>query len=229
MTSGDRLGTKQGQERPRFPSRAAGALGGRAGAFPLGWHRGGLPFAPFPSDSQPLGSHAHLVNVTCVGSWGHQWVPAGVGAGWAGTGSGFPLSSSPLPGRVARAGRSGTAYSLVAPDEMPYVFDLHLFLGRPLVLAGAQEMPAGEADLVAGIGVAACPSWDTGHVAAVVLPLASTGVRDLVVGIRAEGRYALITGVQLGKMGCWGLRRTPSVRDADLTPPSSPWLLPLLF
>ncbi|NWS14524.1 DDX54 helicase, partial [Pachyramphus minor] len=48
-------------------------------------------------------------------------------------------------GRVARAGRSGTAYSLVAPDEMPYVFDLHLFLGRPLVLAGAQEMPAGEA------------------------------------------------------------------------------------
>ncbi|XP_035196893.1 ATP-dependent RNA helicase DDX54 [Oxyura jamaicensis] len=45
-------------------------------------------------------------------------------------------------GRVARAGRSGTAYSLVAPDEMPYLFDLHLFLGRPLVLAGAQELPA---------------------------------------------------------------------------------------
>ncbi|NXJ80251.1 DDX54 helicase, partial [Trogon melanurus] len=52
-------------------------------------------------------------------------------------------------GRVARAGRSGTAYSLVAPDEMPYVFDLHLFLGRPLVLASAQEMPAGKADPVA--------------------------------------------------------------------------------
>ncbi|NXN33961.1 DDX54 helicase, partial [Nycticryphes semicollaris] len=52
-------------------------------------------------------------------------------------------------GRVARAGRSGTAYSLVAPDEMPYVFDLHLFLGRPLVLAGAQEMPA-DADGVLG-------------------------------------------------------------------------------
>ncbi|NWT05041.1 DDX54 helicase, partial [Mionectes macconnelli] len=57
-------------------------------------------------------------------------------------------------GRVARAGRSGTAYSLVAPDEMPYVFDLHLFLGRPLILAGAQELPAGEA------GMAAWPSWD---------------------------------------------------------------------
>ncbi|GAB6028281.1 ATP-dependent RNA helicase ddx54 [Chamberlinius hualienensis] len=35
-------------------------------------------------------------------------------------------------GRVARAGRSGTAYSLVAPDEIPYLLDLHLFLGRPL-------------------------------------------------------------------------------------------------
>ncbi|XP_044304899.1 ATP-dependent RNA helicase DDX54 [Varanus komodoensis] len=45
-------------------------------------------------------------------------------------------------GRVARAGRSGTAYSLVAPDETPYIFDLHLFLGRPLVLASPHEKPA---------------------------------------------------------------------------------------
>ncbi|XP_072207538.1 ATP-dependent RNA helicase DDX54 isoform X2 [Excalfactoria chinensis] len=52
-------------------------------------------------------------------------------------------------GRVARAGRSGTAYSLVAPDEMPYIFDLHLFLGRPLILASGQEMPA-DADGVLG-------------------------------------------------------------------------------
>ncbi|XP_073528062.1 ATP-dependent RNA helicase DDX54 [Phyllobates terribilis] len=42
-------------------------------------------------------------------------------------------------GRVARAGRSGTAYSLVASDETPYVYDLHLFLGRPLKLAGDPE------------------------------------------------------------------------------------------
>ncbi|XP_072456470.1 ATP-dependent RNA helicase DDX54 isoform X4 [Notamacropus eugenii] len=45
-------------------------------------------------------------------------------------------------GRVARAGRSGTAYSLVAPDEVPYVFDLHLFLGRPLNLAIPNEKPS---------------------------------------------------------------------------------------
>ena len=37
-------------------------------------------------------------------------------------------------GRVARAGRMGTAYSLVGPDEVPYVLDLHLFLGRSMKL-----------------------------------------------------------------------------------------------
>ncbi|XP_076437575.1 ATP-dependent RNA helicase DDX54-like [Babylonia areolata] len=35
-------------------------------------------------------------------------------------------------GRVARAGRSGTAYSLVAMDEVAHLIDLHVFLGRPL-------------------------------------------------------------------------------------------------
>lgn len=35
-------------------------------------------------------------------------------------------------GRCARAGRSGTAYSLVATEEYPYLLDLHLFLSRPL-------------------------------------------------------------------------------------------------
>lgn len=38
-------------------------------------------------------------------------------------------------GRCARAGRSGKAYSLVVPDEHPYLLDLHLFLGKPLQLS----------------------------------------------------------------------------------------------
>ncbi|XP_053443868.1 ATP-dependent RNA helicase DDX54 isoform X1 [Nycticebus coucang] len=46
-------------------------------------------------------------------------------------------------GRVARAGRSGTAYSLVAPDEVPYLLDLHLFLGRALILARPHKEPSG--------------------------------------------------------------------------------------
>ena len=36
-------------------------------------------------------------------------------------------------GRVARQGRVGTAFSLVCTDEMPYMVDLHLFLGHKLV------------------------------------------------------------------------------------------------
>ncbi|CAH1278786.1 unnamed protein product [Diabrotica balteata] len=42
-------------------------------------------------------------------------------------------------GRCARAGRSGTAYSLVSPDEFAYLLDLHLFLGRPLSLTNASN------------------------------------------------------------------------------------------
>ncbi len=33
---------------------------------------------------------------------------------------------------MARAGRIGRAYSVVSPEEMPYVVDLFLFLGRAL-------------------------------------------------------------------------------------------------
>lgn len=35
-------------------------------------------------------------------------------------------------GRVARAGRFGTAFSFVSPDEAAYLQDLHLFLDTPL-------------------------------------------------------------------------------------------------
>ncbi|XP_016414737.1 ATP-dependent RNA helicase DDX54 [Sinocyclocheilus rhinocerous] len=38
-------------------------------------------------------------------------------------------------GRVARAGRKGTTFSLMCTDEVPYLYDLHLFLGRPIQLA----------------------------------------------------------------------------------------------
>ena len=42
-------------------------------------------------------------------------------------------------GRTARNGKSGTAYSLFAKDEMPYVFDLHLYLSRAIVPAGEAQ------------------------------------------------------------------------------------------
>ncbi|KAL0610723.1 ATP-dependent RNA helicase DDX54 [Plecturocebus cupreus] len=55
-------------------------------------------------------------------------------------------------GRVARAGRSGTAYSLVAPDEIPYLLDLHLFLGRSLTLARPLQEPSGAAGVDGMLG-----------------------------------------------------------------------------
>ena len=35
-------------------------------------------------------------------------------------------------GRAARAGRSGKAISLVEPEELPFLMDLQLYLGRSL-------------------------------------------------------------------------------------------------
>lgn len=46
-------------------------------------------------------------------------------------------------GRCARAGRSGTAYSLVTPDEYAYMLDLHLFLGKPMSVI-TRENPSGD-------------------------------------------------------------------------------------
>ncbi|XP_041826565.1 ATP-dependent RNA helicase DDX54 [Melanotaenia boesemani] len=42
-------------------------------------------------------------------------------------------------GRVGRAGRSGTSYSMVCTDEIPFVYDLHLFLGRPVQFAAPEH------------------------------------------------------------------------------------------
>lgn len=43
-------------------------------------------------------------------------------------------------GRVARAGRTGAAYSFVTPEDMPYLLDLHLFLSKPLRPAPREEV-----------------------------------------------------------------------------------------
>ena len=39
-------------------------------------------------------------------------------------------------GRTARAGRTGTAYCFLTPNDLPYLLDLHLFLSRPIHAAG---------------------------------------------------------------------------------------------
>ncbi|KAL9144633.1 hypothetical protein ABFS82_14G308600 [Erythranthe guttata] len=42
-------------------------------------------------------------------------------------------------GRAARAGRTGTSYSFVTPEDMPHVLDLHLFLSKPIRPAPTEE------------------------------------------------------------------------------------------
>ncbi|KAJ3210898.1 ATP-dependent RNA helicase ddx54 [Dinochytrium kinnereticum] len=54
----------------------------------------------------------------------------------------FPSSSKVLvhrAGRVARAGRIGKAFSLVSSEEMPFLLDFQLFLGRSLVYGAIFE------------------------------------------------------------------------------------------
>jgi ATP-dependent RNA helicase DDX54/DBP10 len=46
-------------------------------------------------------------------------------------------------GRVARAGRIGFCWGLVEPDELPYMVDLHLFLGRKLTTANGVTRTSG--------------------------------------------------------------------------------------
>jgi len=49
-------------------------------------------------------------------------------------------------GRAARAGRVGYAFCLVEPDEVAYMVDLHVFLGRKLSLGFKNEKKEGEED-----------------------------------------------------------------------------------
>jgi ATP-dependent RNA helicase DDX54/DBP10 len=54
----------------------------------------------------------------------------------------FPSSSKVFVhrvGRTARAGKSGNAWSLVTNDEIPFMIDLQMFTGRPLVFASSFE------------------------------------------------------------------------------------------
>lgn len=55
----------------------------------------------------------------------------------------FPFHQSfqqPLCVLLDRAGRTGTAYSLFTREELPYVLDLHLFLGRRLAPAPRRSL-----------------------------------------------------------------------------------------
>lgn len=68
----------------------------------------------------------------------------------------FPATSKVFihrVGRVARAGRTGKAWSLVSTDEIPYMIDLQLFTSRPLVYGSSFadiRSPSYTSDIVFG-------------------------------------------------------------------------------
>jgi ATP-dependent RNA helicase DDX54/DBP10 len=53
-------------------------------------------------------------------------------------------------GRTARAGRSGWAYSLCRHVDLPYLIDLQMFLGKPLVVGRSSNEPNYAEDFVVG-------------------------------------------------------------------------------
>jgi ATP-dependent RNA helicase DDX54/DBP10 len=53
-------------------------------------------------------------------------------------------------GRTARAGRKGWAYSLCRHVDLPYLIDLQLFLGKPLVVGRSSTEPNYAEDFVVG-------------------------------------------------------------------------------
>ncbi|KND05008.1 uncharacterized protein SPPG_00689 [Spizellomyces punctatus DAOM BR117] len=64
----------------------------------------------------------------------------------------FPASNKVFVhrvGRAARAGRTGKAFSLVSTDEVPYLLDLQLFTGRPLVFASTFDKTSINGEVVA--------------------------------------------------------------------------------
>ncbi len=54
-------------------------------------------------------------------------------------------------GRTARAGKKGWAFSLVTPEELPYLIDLQLFLARKMIVGSSnEEEPDYTSDIVLG-------------------------------------------------------------------------------
>jgi ATP-dependent RNA helicase DDX54/DBP10 len=87
-------------------------------------------------------------------------------------------------GRVARQGRSGTAYTFVTSEDMPYLLDLHLFLSRPLRPAPTEEEILKDMD---GINMKideAIANGESvyGRFPQTVLDLASDGLKEVISG-----------------------------------------------
>ncbi|CAA7396725.1 unnamed protein product [Spirodela intermedia] len=87
-------------------------------------------------------------------------------------------------GRAARAGRTGTAYSFVTSEDMPYLLDLHLFLSKPIMPAPTEEELLRDREGVSSKIDQAVANGETvyGHFPQSVIDLVSDRVREIVDG-----------------------------------------------
>ncbi|KAK9110378.1 hypothetical protein Sjap_018438 [Stephania japonica] len=85
-------------------------------------------------------------------------------------------------GRAARAGRTGSAYSFVTSEDVPYLLDLHLFLSKPIRPAPTEEEVLSDAQGVLSIIDQAIANGETvyGRLPQTVIDLVSDRVRGII-------------------------------------------------
>ncbi|KAL2319449.1 hypothetical protein Fmac_028418 [Flemingia macrophylla] len=85
-------------------------------------------------------------------------------------------------GRAARAGRTGTAYSLVTSEDMAYLLDLHLFLSKPIRPAPTEEEVLQDMDGAMSRNEQAMANGETiyGRFPQKVIDLVSDRVREII-------------------------------------------------
>ncbi|XP_030934393.1 putative DEAD-box ATP-dependent RNA helicase 29 isoform X1 [Quercus lobata] len=85
-------------------------------------------------------------------------------------------------GRAARAGRTGTAFSFLTSEDMPYLLDLHLFLSKPVRPAPSEEEVLRDMDGVISKIDQAGANGETiyGRFPQTVIDLVSDRVREII-------------------------------------------------
>ncbi|KAK4572593.1 hypothetical protein RGQ29_030851 [Quercus rubra] len=85
-------------------------------------------------------------------------------------------------GRAARAGRTGTAFSFLTSEDMPYLLDLHLFLSKPVRPAPSEEEVLRDMDGVISKIDQALANGETiyGRFPQTVIDLVSDRVREII-------------------------------------------------
>lgn len=85
-------------------------------------------------------------------------------------------------GRAARAGRTGTAFSFITPEDMPNVLDLHLFLSKPIRAAPTEEEVVQDTNGVMSKIDQAIANGETvyGRIPQTAIDLVSDRVREII-------------------------------------------------